>query len=61
MKKERVIGLWLFAVLSLLGPQTASAEHIAINDNRVAAGTLAGGTLTLRLEARAGVWPDSRR
>ena len=47
------------AVLSLLGPQTASAEHIAINDNRVAAGTLAGGTLTLRLEARAGEWhPD---
>ena len=34
-------------------------ERIAINDNRVAAGTLAGGTLTIRLEARVGEWhPD---
>jgi FtsP/CotA-like multicopper oxidase with cupredoxin domain len=34
-------------------------ERIAINDNRVAGGTLAGGVLTIRLEARAGEWrPD---
>ena len=29
---------------------------VAINDNRQAAGTLAGGTLTLTLRARVGVW-----
>jgi FtsP/CotA-like multicopper oxidase with cupredoxin domain len=37
----------------------AAHERIAINDNRAAAGTLAGGTLTIRLEARVGEWhPD---
>ncbi len=39
--------------------QTAKPEQIAINDNRTAAGTLDGGTLTLRLEVRPGQWrPD---
>lgn len=34
-------------------------ELISINDNRVPAGTLANGTLTVHLEARAGEWhPD---
>jgi len=34
-------------------------ERIAINDNRIATGTQAGGTLTVRLETRQGEWhPD---
>jgi len=42
------------------GTQPATPERIAINDNRITAGTLAGGTLTLRLEAREGKWhPDA--
>lgn len=41
------------------GAQAAKPGQIAINDNRTAAGTLEGGTLTVRLEARAGEWhPD---
>jgi FtsP/CotA-like multicopper oxidase with cupredoxin domain len=37
----------------------ATPERIAINDNKTGAGTQAGGTLTVRLEARAGEWrPD---
>lgn len=36
-----------------------SAERIATNDNRIAAGTLQNGVLTIRLDARAGQWhPD---
>ncbi len=60
----RVVGM-----LSILGvavsttPVASSAqgapEQIAINDNRRAAGSLAGDTLTIHLEARAGEWrPD---
>jgi FtsP/CotA-like multicopper oxidase with cupredoxin domain len=41
------------------GPRTRFAERIATNDNRVAAGTLAAGVLTIRLDARVGEWqPD---
>ncbi len=37
----------------------AAPERVAINDNNVAAGTEASGTLTVRLEARSGEWrPD---
>ena len=41
-------------------PTRANAvERIAINDNRVAAGSLRDGVLTIRLEVRAGEWhPD---
>jgi FtsP/CotA-like multicopper oxidase with cupredoxin domain len=47
----------------LVGYRTAAAqpapERIQINDNRRAAGTLDGGTRTIRLEARRGEWrPD---
>ncbi|MGQ0650103.1 MAG: hypothetical protein ACT4P7_21340 [Gemmatimonadaceae bacterium] len=35
-------------------------ERIAINDNRIAAGTLRDGVLTVRLEARAGEWQPDR-
>ena len=36
-----------------------AAERIATNDNRLAAGTLRNGVLTIRLELRAGEWhPD---
>ena len=41
------------------GAQTVKPEQIAINDNRTAAGTLDGRTLTVRLEVRPGEWrPD---
>ena len=40
-------------------PPSRAAEKVSVNDNRAAAGQLRGGTLTLRLEARAGTWhPD---
>ena len=36
-----------------------ATERIAVNDNRTSAGTLAGDTLTLALDARKGMWyPD---
>ena len=38
----------------------ASVERIAGNDNRVAAGVLRNGVLTLRLEARSGEWRPDR-
>lgn len=37
-------------------PRTDKIEKIAINDMRAAAGKLANGVLTLKLEARNGVW-----
>ena len=41
-------------------PAPSTSEHIAINDNRTPGGTLANGTLTIRLEARLGEWhPDA--
>ncbi len=60
-------GVWAACALSLLAERSAHAaqtpqptpERIAINDNRIAAGTLASGTQTIRLEARSGEWrPD---
>jgi manganese oxidase len=46
-------------LLVAIGSAPAAVEHVAINDNRIAAGTLANGTLTMRLEARSGEWhPD---
>ena len=59
--------VWVACALSLIAEnathaaQTAqpSPPRIAINDNRIAAGDLASGTLTIRLEARSGEWrPD---
>jgi FtsP/CotA-like multicopper oxidase with cupredoxin domain len=51
-----LIGAWAAPA----GAQPATPERIAINDNRLAAGTLAGGTLTVHLEAREGDWhPDA--
>ncbi len=50
------------AVLASSGPHNRPApavERIVINDNRVAAGTLTNGVLTIALEAREGEWhPD---
>ena len=41
------------------GAQTIQPERIAINDNRMPAGTLERGLLTVHLEAREGEWhPD---
>jgi FtsP/CotA-like multicopper oxidase with cupredoxin domain len=40
-------------------PAPGSLERIAINDNRLAAGNVSGGVLSLQLEARSGHWfPD---
>src|SRR4029079_18795673 len=39
---------------------TRAAERIATNDNRVSAGTMANGVLTIRLEAREGDWRPDR-
>lgn len=50
------------AALALFGgaaPHRSAPERVATNDNRTPAGTLRNGTLTLRLEAREGLWyPD---
>lgn len=50
------------ALASVIGTHSTAppaADAIQPNDNRVAAGTLARGTLTVRLEARIGGWqPD---
>src|SRR5215510_2452967 len=41
------------------GGHASALETIAINDNRTAAGSLQGTTLTVRLETREGEWhPD---
>ena len=41
------------------GPTAVAAERVRPNDNRVAAGTVRGGVLVLRLEARVATWhPD---
>ena len=46
-------------VLQTGRPPQQAHERITIADNRVAAGTVADGTLTIRLEARTGEWyPD---
>ena len=63
------ITLWLSPIVAPIAVsgrvlQTGSAsqqahERITIADNRVAAGTVVDGTLTIRLEARTGEWyPD---
>jgi FtsP/CotA-like multicopper oxidase with cupredoxin domain len=45
--------------LAAAGIPASTPEPIAINDNRTAAGTLDGTTLTVRLETREGEWhPD---
>jgi FtsP/CotA-like multicopper oxidase with cupredoxin domain len=40
--------------------RSGSPERVTINDNRVPAGTLEGGVLTLRLEAREAEWHPDR-
>ena len=53
---------WLvaaFAALAACAASEPSGERVVPNDNRVAAGTLRDGVLTLHLEAREGRWyPD---
>jgi FtsP/CotA-like multicopper oxidase with cupredoxin domain len=49
---------FVFALASAMSLLT-SPERVIVNDNRVAAGTLSGGVLTIRLDAREGEWhPD---
>jgi FtsP/CotA-like multicopper oxidase with cupredoxin domain len=69
-RRWRRVSCWIAVSLYWLGPGHAdsvafsspngsSVEPIDINDNRVAAGALEGGVLTIRLEARTGEWrPD---
>ena len=46
--------------IAFAGQAPSTVEAIAINDNRAAAGSLEGTTLTVRLETREGEWhPDS--
>jgi len=60
--------VWAACALSLVADRSAHAaqphqptpERIAISDNRIAAGNLASGTLTIRLEARSGEWRPDR-
>jgi FtsP/CotA-like multicopper oxidase with cupredoxin domain len=59
--------MYLAAPSGLLGrqpspaaPSAATPERIAINDNRKAAGTLVGDVMTIRLEARVGMWHPDR-
>src|SRR5687768_15703616 len=54
---------WLGSAHGALLPPNVShrgaVERVAVNDNRVAAGTLQNGVLTVRLDARTGEWrPD---
>jgi hypothetical protein len=59
--------LRVLAFVSALGPGSdgvpaTSAPRAVANDNRVAAGTLTGGVLTVRLVARQAAWhPDGPR
>src|SRR6188768_2823999 len=60
---HRALTLALVSSLALAPAPVATApgavERIAPNDNRIPAGSLARGVLTVRLEAREGVWrPD---
>jgi FtsP/CotA-like multicopper oxidase with cupredoxin domain len=41
-------------------PRAGAVEPIAVNDNRVAAGALSNGVLTIRLEVRVGEWHPDR-
>ena len=64
MWRSRIAFLLAFPAISAVptfaGAQAAKTDLIAVNDNRAAAGTADGGTLTVRLEAREGLWhPDS--
>src|SRR5690242_2029081 len=59
----RMVAVVVFACFfaAMAGPVRA-AERILPNDNRVSAGTLAAGALTVHLEARTGEWkPDGER
>jgi FtsP/CotA-like multicopper oxidase with cupredoxin domain len=52
----RSITLPAFGLLLAGMSSPPASESIASNDNRHAAGTLVNGVLTIKLEARAGVW-----
>jgi len=58
---RRLIG-WAAAFMasSVLPHPRAAMETIAVNDNRVAAGVLDAGILTIHLEAREGEWHPDR-
>ena len=46
----------LILVAHLISANAAAADRVAPNGNRAAAGTLANGTMTVRLEMRIGEW-----
>ena len=62
----RALSLLLVAAISvahpLARPTAAPLEQINANENRVTAGSLKDGVLTVHLELRRGTWyPDDRR
>jgi hypothetical protein len=68
-RSTQVVLTWLISTLGIastpqqstriLDAARAGPERIAINDNRVAAGTVRGAVLTVHVEARRGQWhPD---
>jgi manganese oxidase len=57
--RRGLITLWICATFGLISVSGRMSERIVITDNRTAAGTPAGQTLTVHLEARTGEWhPD---
>ena len=56
----RTLGLaMMLGVTHALGPVVPAVAPVVPNDNRVAAGTVSEGTLTVKLEAKLGAWrPD---
>src|SRR5687767_707062 len=54
------LGATLLAPRSTESPPGTTADPVRVNDNRLGAGTLRGGILTIRLEVRQGEWhPDA--
>lgn len=53
---ERTVFAGFSALLLFVGVASIPEEDIQANPNRVPAGTLRNGVLTVRLEARTGVW-----
>ena len=52
----RILGCGIFLSAALALGQAPSIEQIVVNQNRVAAGHLEQGSLTVQLELRAGTW-----
>jgi FtsP/CotA-like multicopper oxidase with cupredoxin domain len=65
VRRYKGISTRLASIASLIVPLSLSSTRaipgrITVNDNTVPAGRVSGGTTTIRLEARAGVWHPDR-